>query len=77
MFTISGKVERPGNYELPLGTPFRVLLEEYARRHARRRALKAWTPGGSSTPLLTAEHLDVGLDFESIAAAGSLLGTGA
>ena len=39
--------------------------------------LKAWTPGGSSTPLLTAEHLDVGLDFESIAAAGSLLGTGA
>ena len=39
--------------------------------------MKAWTPGGSSTPMLTAEHLDVGLDFESIAAAGSLLGTGA
>jgi len=41
------------------------------------KRLKAWTPGGSSTPFLTAEHLDVGLDFESIAAAGSLLGTGA
>ena len=39
--------------------------------------LKAWTPGGSSTPFLTAEHLDVGLDFESVAEAGSLLGTGA
>ena len=77
MFTISGKVERPGNYELPLGTPFRVLLEEYAGGMLDGGSLKAWTPGGSSTPFLTAEHLDVGLDFESIAAAGSLLGTGA
>ncbi len=77
MFTISGKVERPGNYELPLGTPFRVLLEEYAGGMLDGGTLKAWTPGGSSTPMLTAEHLDVGLDFESIAAAGSLLGTGA
>ena len=77
MFTISGKVERPGNYELPLGTPFRVLLEDYAGGMLGGRSLKAWTPGGSSTPFLTAEHLDVGLDFESIAAAGSLLGTGA
>ena len=48
MFTISGKVERPGNYELPMGTPFRVLLEEHGGRRARRRALKAFTPGGSS-----------------------------
>ena len=77
MFTISGKVERPGNYELPLGTPFRVLLEDYAGGMLDGGTLKAWTPGGSSTPMLTAEHLDVGLDFESIAAAGSLLGTGA
>ena len=77
MFTISGKVERPGNYELPLGTPFRVLLEEYAGGMLDGGSLKAWTPGGSSTPFLTAEHLDVGLDFESIAAVGSLLGTGA
>ena len=77
LFTVSGKVERPGNYELPLGTPLRVLLEEHAGGVLGGRGLKAWTPGGSSTPFLTAEHLDVGLDFESIAAAGSLLGTGA
>jgi NADH-quinone oxidoreductase subunit F len=77
MFTVSGKVERPGNYEVPLGTPFRVLLEEHAGGVLGGKALKAWTPGGSSTPFLTSEHLDVGLDFESIAEAGSLLGTGA
>jgi NADH-quinone oxidoreductase subunit F len=77
MFSISGKVERPGNYELPMGTPFRVLLEDMAGGVADGRALKAWTPGGSSTPLLVAEHIDVPLDFESIQAAGSLLGTGA
>jgi len=77
MFTISGKVGRPGNYELPLGTPFRVLLEEFGGGVLGGKALKAWTPGGSSTPFLTADHLDVGLDFESIAEAGSLLGTGA
>ncbi|HEU4354013.1 MAG TPA: NADH-quinone oxidoreductase subunit NuoF [Actinomycetota bacterium] len=77
IFSISGKVERPGNYELPMGTPFRVLLEEHAGGVLGGRALKAWTPGGSSTPMLTAEHLDVGLDFETVQAAGSLLGTGA
>jgi NADH-quinone oxidoreductase subunit F len=77
MFTLSGKVERPGNYELPLGTPFRVLLDELGGGVLDGKALKAWTPGGSSTPFLTAGHLDVGLDFESIQAAGSLLGTGA
>ena len=77
VFTISGKVERPGNYEVPLGTPFRLLLEEMGGGVPGGRSLKAWTPGGSSTPLLTAEHLDVALDYESIAAAGSLLGTGA
>ena len=77
LFTVSGKVERPGNYEVALGTPLRVLLQEHAGGVLGGRALKAWTPGGSSTPFLTAEHLDVGLDFESIAEAGSLLGTGA
>jgi NADH-quinone oxidoreductase subunit F len=74
MFTISGKVERPGNYELPLGTPMRVLLEDVAGGVLGGRALKAWTPGGSSTPLLTAEHVDTPLDYESVQAAGSLLG---
>jgi NADH-quinone oxidoreductase subunit F len=77
MFTISGKVERPGNYELPMGTPFRVLLEEHGGGVRGGREIKAWTPGGSSTPFLTAGHLDVGLDFESVMEAGSLLGTGA
>ena len=65
MFTISGKVERPGNYEFPMGTPLRALLEEHAGGVLGGKALKAWTPGGSSTPFLTADHLDVGLDFES------------
>ena len=77
MFTISGKVERPGNYEVALGTPFRVLLEQHAGGVLGGRTLKAWTPGGSSTPLLTGDHVDVCLDYESVAEAGSLLGTGA
>jgi NADH-quinone oxidoreductase subunit F len=77
VFSISGKVERPGNYELPMGTPFRSLLEEHAGGVLDGKALKAWTPGGSSTPLLTADHIDVALDFEAVQAAGSLLGTGA
>jgi NADH-quinone oxidoreductase subunit F len=77
VFSVSGKVERPGNYELPMGTPLRTLLEERAGGVLGGKRLKAWTPGGSSTPMLTDEHLDVGLDFESVQAAGSLLGTGA
>ncbi len=77
LFSISGKVERPGNYEVPMGTPLRALLDEHAGGVLGGKRLKAWTPGGSSTPMLTAEHLDVALDFESVAAAGSLLGTGA
>ena len=77
IFSISGKVERPGNYELPMGTTLRTLLEENAGGVLGGKRLKAWTPGGSSTPMLTDEHLDVALDFESVAAAGSLLGTGA
>jgi len=77
VFSVSGKVERPGNFEVEMGTPFEVLLEERAGGVLGGKRLKAWTPGGSSTPFLTAEHVDVGLDFESIQAAGSLLGTGA
>ncbi len=77
MVTISGKVERPGNYEIELGTTFRVVLEELAGGVLGGKELKAWTPGGSSTPLLTAEHIDVGLDYESLAEAGSMLGTAA
>ncbi len=77
IFSVSGKVNRPGNYEAPMGTSAGVVIEEMAGGVLDGKKLKAWTPGGSSTPFLTAEHLDVGLDFESIAEAGSLLGTGA
>jgi NADH-quinone oxidoreductase subunit F len=77
MLTISGKVERPGNYEIPLGVPFRQVLEELGGGVLGGKALKAWTPGGSSTPMLTAAHADTGLDYESLAAAGSMLGTAA
>jgi NADH-quinone oxidoreductase subunit F len=77
MYSVSGKVNRPGNFEAPMGTTARELIEEFAGGILDGRELKAWTPGGSSTPFLTSEHLDVPMDFESIAAAGSLLGTGA
>ena len=77
VFSVSGKGERPGNYEAPMGTTLRTLLDEHAGGVLAGRRLKAWTPGGSSTQMLTDEHLDVALDFESVAAAGSLLGTGA
>jgi NADH-quinone oxidoreductase subunit F len=77
IFSVSGKVNVPGNFEAPMGTPARVVIEEMAGGVLDGKRLKAWTPGGSSTPFLTEEHLDVGLDFESIGEAGSLLGTGA
>ena len=74
IYSVSGHVERPGQYEAPLGITLRQLLE-LAGGMKDGIPLKFWTPGGSSTPLLTAEHLDVPLDFEGAAAAGSMLGT--
>jgi NADH-quinone oxidoreductase subunit F len=74
IFSLSGHVTTPGQYEAPLGITLRELLELSGGVRAGHR-LKFWTPGGSSTPILTDEHLDVPLDFESVAAAGSLLGT--
>jgi NADH-quinone oxidoreductase subunit F len=74
VFSISGKVERPGNYEAPMGTTARDLIA-MAGGVTDGKALKAFTPGGSSTPFLTAQHLDTPMDFDSVAAAGSLLGT--
>jgi len=77
IFSISGHVRRPGNYELPMGVPFRVLLNERAGGVDDGRTLKAVIPGGSSVPVLTAqETADLRLDFESVSAAGSLLGSG-
>ena len=76
IFCLSGHVNRPGNYELPLGTPLRTLIEEYGGGVRNGKKLKAIIPGGSSTFILAADKIDVGLDFESVAAAGSMLGSG-
>ena len=74
LYSLSGHVVRPGQYEAPLGITLRELLG-YAGGVRAGHELKFWTPGGSSTPLLTAEHLDVPLDDEGIASVGSMLGT--
>ncbi|CAM3676824.1 NADH-quinone oxidoreductase subunit NuoF [Smaragdicoccus niigatensis] len=74
LYSLSGHVTRPGQYEAGLGITLRELLE-YAGGVRDGHTLKFWTPGGSSTPILTAEHLDVPLDYESVGAAGSMLGT--
>jgi NADH-quinone oxidoreductase subunit F len=74
IFSLSGHVTHPGQYEAPLGITLRELLDLAGGIRGGHR-LKFWTPGGSSTPLLTDAHLDVPLDFESVAAAGSMLGT--
>ncbi len=77
LFALSGQVKRPGIYELPLGTPLRTLIEECGGGTIDGRPVKAIIPGGSSSPMLTAEHLNTTLDYEAIAAAGSMLGSGA
>ncbi|RVW03872.1 NADH-quinone oxidoreductase subunit NuoF [Rhodococcus xishaensis] len=74
LYSLSGHVRRPGQYEAPLGITLRQLLE-YAGGVRKGHRLKFWTPGGSSTPILTDEHLDVPLDYEAVAEAGSMLGT--
>jgi NADH-quinone oxidoreductase subunit F len=74
IYSLSGHVTRPGQYEAPMGITLRQLLE-LAGGVRKGHELKFWTPGGSSTPLLTAEHLDIPLDYEGVSAAGSLLGT--
>jgi NADH-quinone oxidoreductase subunit F len=74
IFSLSGHVTTPGQYEAPLGITLRELLSLAGGIRAGHR-LKFWTPGGSSVPLLTDEHLDVPLDFEAVGAAGSMLGT--
>ena len=74
LYSLSGHVTNPGQYEAPLGITLRELLE-YAGGVRAGHELKFWTPGGSSTPLLTAEHLDVPLDYEGMAGVGSMLGT--
>ncbi|HTZ44090.1 MAG TPA: NADH-quinone oxidoreductase subunit NuoF [Jatrophihabitans sp.] len=76
IYSLSGRIANPGQYEAPMGTTLRELIE-LAGGMSRGKELKFWTPGGSSTPLFTAEHLDVPLDFDSVAKAGSMNGTSA
>ncbi len=74
IYSLSGHVTRPGQYEAPMGTTLRQLLAS-AGGMLDGIPLKFFTPGGSSTPIFTAEHLDVPLSFDDVAAAGSMLGT--
>lgn len=77
IFSISGHVERPGNYEIPLGTPFAKLLEMAGGMRGGRK-LKAVIPGGSSAPVLPADIImDTTMDYDAISKAGSMLGSGA
>ena len=74
IYSLSGHVKKPGQYEAPLGITLRELIDLGGGMREGHQ-LKFWTPGGSSTPLLTEEHLDVPLDYEAVGAAGSMLGT--
>jgi NADH-quinone oxidoreductase subunit F len=76
IYGVSGRVEQPGAWELPLGVPLRELLEEHAGGMQAGYALRGLIPGGASTDFLLPEHLDVAMDFESVQKAGSRLGTG-
>ncbi len=75
--SVSGHVRRPGNYEIELGIPSRKIIYGLAGGPPPGRSVKLWFPGGSSAPVLTAEDLDVPYDFDSLAKAGSMLGSGA
>jgi len=75
--SISGDVQRPGNYEVELGIPSRELIYGLAGGPPEGREIKFWFPGGSSSPVLTKDDLDLPYDFDSMAKAGSMLGSGA
>ena len=73
--SVSGNVQRPGNYEIELGIPARELVHGLAGGPPEGRRIKCWFPGGSSSPVLLEEHLDLPYDFETMAQAGSMLGS--
>jgi NADH-quinone oxidoreductase subunit F len=77
LVSVSGHVRRPGNYEIELGMPSREIVYGLAGGPPEGRSVKCWFPGGSSSPVLTAEDLDLPYDFDSMARAGSMLGSGA
>ncbi len=76
LYCVSGQVVRPGVFELPMGTPLRELIFDHAGGIPNGKKVKAVIPGGSSVPVLTADELDVMMDFDSVAQAGSMLGSG-
>jgi len=77
IFTISGHVEKPGPYELPMGTSLKEIIYDHAGGIKGGKKLKAVIPGGASTPVLTPDEIDVKMDFDSVAAVGSMMGSGA
>ncbi len=77
LVSVSGNVKRPGNYEIELGTPSREIIYDLAGGPPDGREIKCWFPGGSSSPVLTADDLDLSYDFDTMADAGSMLGSGA
>ncbi|MDQ3934228.1 MAG: NADH-quinone oxidoreductase subunit NuoF [Actinomycetota bacterium] len=77
LVSVSGNVRRPGNYEVPLGMRSADIVYGLAGGPPEGRRVKCWFPGGSSAPVLTEEDLDLPYDFESMAEAGSMLGSGA
>jgi NADH-quinone oxidoreductase subunit F len=77
LVSVSGHVQRPGNYEIELGIPSREIIYGLAGGPLEGRRVKCWFPGGSSSPVLKEEDLDVPYDFNSLAGAGSMLGSGA
>ena len=76
LFGASGKVKKPGCWELPMGTPIREIFEDYAGGMQEGLALKGFLPGGASTDFLVPEHLDLAMDYDAIMRAGSRMGTG-
>ncbi len=77
LVSVSGHVQKPGNYEIELGIPSREIIYGLAGGPPQGRKVKCWFPGGSSSPVLTGDELDVPYDFDSLAKAGSMLGSGA
>jgi len=77
LVSISGDVKRPGNYEIELGIPSREIIYGLAGGPPEGRTVKFWFPGGSSSPVLTGDDLDIPYDFDSMAKAGTMLGSGA
>ncbi len=77
LYCVSGRVNRPGCFELPMGTPLSEIIEQHAGGLPEGRRFKACLPGGASTRFMTAEHYDIEMDFDSLASVGHRLGTAA